>query len=191
MQKIMLAHSVNIALQDEITQRIISIQKELSIKHKELRFYDSSPHISILTKFMSPKLTEKFATAIKDEFSNDKKWELKFSIFTKAEPSSYVFLNFSEETKNRIYELHNRAIKTTKDIVSLGQAGGLPKYQYNPHISIIKLDTNEVDEAFEFIHHKLDGISMPVDTYVITRESLDNKGYGTFPIYSSIHLKPN
>lgn len=51
-----LAHSFNIALSDEISGKIKREQEKLLKLFAERRFYDSSPHLAIATKFMGDKM---------------------------------------------------------------------------------------------------------------------------------------
>lgn len=184
-----LAHSFNIALDKEFSQKLFDIQKRLAIKIKERRNYDSSPHLAFATKFMGQSETGNFVDALVREFSNDTKWELEFSSFSVAETGNYIFLNLNNESRKRLFALHERALTATKGI-GMETHSGLPeKYPYDPHISIIKLQSEEVTRALKLIEKDFLGIKISVKIYEIVRQEDKENGFSNFPTIRKINLK--
>lgn len=93
-----LAISFNISLSSEILQDLKGEQEKLSRIFSEKRFYDSSPHLAIATKFMGDPLTQEFIDAIRNEFEKDSPWELEFADFRPAQTGDYIFLHLSPES---------------------------------------------------------------------------------------------
>lgn len=185
-----LACSFNIVLKKEIMERLRDIQNMLTKKFKEKRFYDSSPHVAICTKFMPLSKTNDFLEVIKEEFRNDDVWELGFSKFVSSQNGNFIFLNFSEETTDKILTLNSRALQCSKGIGFEVQGGAdEPKYPYFPHISIIKLSDDEIEEAMSLMRDNLCGMKMLVQTYEITVQKDDKKGFAYFPGICKIDLK--
>src|SRR3972149_11351622 len=184
-----LACSFNIVLDKEIRERIRKIQNDLVEKFSEKRFYDSSPHAAICTKFMGISKTKDFVEVIQKEFKNDKIWELELSTFVPSDQGTYIFLNFSKKSVDKIFELNKRAIESTKGIGFEVQHGeDKPKYPYFPHISIIKLEDHEVTEAINLIRDDLNGLKMPVRKYEIMVQKDNKKGFAHFPTIREINL---
>ncbi len=184
-----LAHSFNVVLDKEFSKKLFDIQKRLGDKIKERRNYDSSPHLAIATKFMDELVTENFVKALIDEFSKDEKWELKFSSFSPSETGNYIFLNLDKKSKEIIFSLHERALAITKGIGLKSQGGLPPKYIYDPHISIIKLQPEEVFLAMKIISEDFSGITTKVESYEITRQKDNENRFSDFPIIREIMLK--
>jgi hypothetical protein len=185
-----LAHSLNIQLSQEIKGKLRSEQDKLSGKFKEQRFYDSSPHLAIATKFMSEKETDKFVEALKNEFKNDKVWKLEFSDFELAKTMDYIFLRLNANSEQKLLDLHKRAFEATKNIGLEIQTGNKfrPIIIYSPHISMIKLLPEESPKALEIIKNDFSGIKMLVSCFEITRQTDDEKGFSNFPVISEINL---
>ena len=76
-----LAHSFNIRLTPDILRQLRGEQELLAGRFKELRGYDSSPHLAIATKFMGVADSGAFADALAGEFGQDAPWELEFADF--------------------------------------------------------------------------------------------------------------
>lgn len=184
-----LAHSFNIVLDDVIAQKIVDVQKEPSEKFGEMRKYDPSPHLSIATKFMGQSNTDNLVGALKNEFQGEESWELEFAGFAPSETGSFIFLNLSDQSRQKVFELHRRAFEATKDIGYEGHGGLPPEYPYDPHISIIKSKSDERNEALKLINKNLSGVKMKVKSYVITRQDNDENGFIGFHTIYKIDLK--
>jgi hypothetical protein len=118
---------------------------------------------------MGESETNNFVKALDKEFSRDKKWELTFFSFSPSETGNYIFLNLDKKSKEIIFSLHERAFAVTKAIGLEGQGGLPPKYAYDTHISIIKLQPEEVSLAMEIISEDFSGITTRVESYEVTR----------------------
>jgi hypothetical protein len=184
-----LAHSFNIVLSAELTSKVQSVQRLLGDKFLELRNYDSSPHLAVATKFMGSDLTPDFIEALKVEFSKEKSFDITFTSFAPAETGNYIFLNLDTESREKILTLSRRAFQATKGIGFEGHGGTAPKYPYDPHISIIKLENGNIDKALSLINCDFSSITMTVEGFELTRESLNEQGFGEFPIVARINLE--
>jgi hypothetical protein len=184
-----LAHSFNIVLNDDFLKEILEIQKRLKEKITERRNYDSSPHLAIATKFMDESKTDDFVKILIKEFSNDKKQELIFSSLSISKDKDYIFLNPNEKSKEIISSLHKRAFITTKDIGFENHNGLSLKYLYNPHISIIKLQPEQIPLAMEIIGNDFSDFALRMESYEITRQKDRESGFSDFPIIQKINLK--
>ncbi len=186
-----LSHSFNIKLTQEISQKIREEQNKLkSLGFIEKRFYDSSPHLAIATKFMSVEDTPVFIEALKEEFENEDKWELEFSDFGVSETQDYIFLHLTKESEQKLIEFHNRAFEKTKEIgLEVQTARKFRNFAYASHISIIKLLPEEVGNALKAIQKDFSGIKMSVTTLEITRQEDTMEGFSNFPVVASIELK--
>jgi 2'-5' RNA ligase len=185
-----LAHSFNAKLSKEISDKLKNEQEKLrDLGFIEKRFYDSSPHLAIATKFMSEKETEKFIGVLKNEFKNDESFELEFSDFKLSRTRDYIFLHLNFESEQKILDLHSRAFQATKNIGLEIQTGKTFRhFEYNPHISIIKLPQEEIGNALEIIKEDFSGIKMLVNCFEITRQTDDEKGFSNFPVINKIDL---
>lgn len=184
-----LAHSINIRLSDKILDKLKEKQDKLLEKFNERRMYDSSPHLSIATKFMGANDTQRFVEALKNEFENDKVFEIKFAGLRPSGTQDYIFLHLSPESEQKVIELHERAFDATKDIGLEIQTG--PKFRhfdYNPHISIIKLTPEEVTKAIGMIKNDFSGIKTLVSSFYITRQTDNKNGFSDFPTINEIKL---
>ena len=185
-----LAHSLNIKLSEEVIGKLKSEQEKLLEKFSERRFYDSSPHFAIATKFMREEETDKFVETLKNELQNDTVWELEFADFRISETQDYIFLHLSPESEKRVIDFHNRTFKATKNIGLEIQTGNkFRHFDYNPHISIIKLSQENTEKALNLIEKDFKGVKMPVSCFEITRQTDDEKGFVNFPVIEKIYLK--
>ena len=184
-----LAHSLNIQMSKEIANKLGGEQKKLSKEFSEKRFYDSSPHLAIATKFMGEEKTDEFIEALKNEFRNDTAWELEFSDFRISDTIDYIFLHLNTDSEQKLINLHNRVLKATKNIGLEVQTGNkFRHFSYIPHISIIKLSPEEADKALNVIRKDFSEIKMRIDCFEITRQTDDEKGFSNFPIIDKINL---
>jgi 2'-5' RNA ligase len=187
-----LIHSFNIRLSPEVAQKLKLEQEKLSKRFTELRFYDASPHLSLGAKFMTESETDAFVQALAEEFKDDKAWELEFASFqpSDAQEGKYIFLTLTLESQRKLFNIHERAFGVTEEIGSEGMEGATkPKYPYHPHVSVIKVQTEEMPEALKLIKEDFSGVTMPVTHYEVTRQKEDEKGFSTFPVVLEINLK--
>ena len=153
--------------------------------------YNSLPHLSIATKFMGANDTRNFVEILKNEFKEDKIFELEFTDFRPSDTQDYIFLHLSPESERKIIELHERAFKVTKDIgleIQTGNKFRRLNYNYNPHISIIKLNPEEVAKAIGMIKNDFSGVRMFVSSFYITRQTDNKDGFSDFPTIDEIKL---
>lgn len=184
-----LAHSINIRLSEEILEKLKAEQIRLLEKFSERRMYDSLPHLSVATKFMGKEEATQFVEALKREFENEKVFELEFADFRQSGTQDYIFLHLSPESEKKITELHERAFRATKGIGLEIQTGNkFRHFDYNPHISIIKLTPEEAAEAIGMIKNDLSGIKMPVTSLYITQQTDNENGFSDFPTIDEIKL---
>ena len=184
-----LAHSFNVILSSEISQKLGNEQDKLVEKIREQRNYDSSPHLSIATKFMPESQTEAFKAALLKEFRNDISWNLEFAGFSISTGKNYLFLNLSNDSRQKLFELHERAFTATENIGNKGQGGLPPKYTYDPHISLIKLLPEDSDAALKLVGDDFAAIKMRILSYEITRQEDTENGFSNFPVLERINLK--
>ena len=186
-----LAHSINIMLNEVILGKLKNKQNKLLEKFSERRMYNSLPHLSIATKFMEANDTRNFVEILKNEFKEDKIFELEFTDFRPSDTQDYIFLHLSPESERKIIELHERAFKVTKDIgleIQTGNKFRRLNYNYNPHISIIKLNPEEVAKAIGMIKNDFSGVRMFVSSFYITRQTDNKDGFSDFPTIDEIKL---
>lgn len=184
-----LSHSFNIELSQEVLRRLKDEQGRLSERFKEQRFYDFSPHLSIANKFMDAATTPKFIEALINEFKNDSAWELEFADFRPAKTNDYIFLHLSTESRQKLFDLHERAFSVTKNIgLEIPSGNKFRYFEYDPHISIIKLTPEDMREAVGFIKEDFVGVKMPVVRYVLTQQTDDENGFSNFPVVHAISL---
>lgn len=186
-----ISSSFNLVLDSNVSEQIRSIQKELVANFAELRNYDPSPHLSILTKFFDAPTAPTYAAALAKEFHNDTQWQLEFTHLSATHSSTggaYIFLNVSEQSKEALTTLHERALKAAQSIGSEGKNGGPAKYAFDPHISIIKLPQEEAEAALKQINKSFHGVTMPVQKYVVTYQKPRDTNFSDFPIIAEINL---
>lgn len=183
------SHSFNVRLTSDIMRQLKKEQDVLAGKFTERRFYDSSPHLSILTKFMGYADTTAYVQTLMDEFRRDSSWELEFSDFRQCATGDYIFLYLAHESRQRLLEMHERALCITRGI---GLEEQTPKrfrsFVYEPHISIMKLEPVSVPAALPLLSYNFVGTKMPVIAYDITRHTEDETGFATFPVVCAIEL---
>jgi hypothetical protein len=183
-----LSHSFNIELSEEVITKLKIEQGKISEKFKERRSYDSTPHLSVCNKFITKEDTDLFVEALKNEFGKDDVFYLEFADFKQSETGDYIFLHLSPESEKKMIGLHNRALKVTEKIGTEIQAGKFRHFEYNPHISIIKLFSENVPEALNMIKSDMSGMKMLVSSFYITRQDDDEKGFSNFPTIEKIKL---
>ncbi len=182
-----LAHSFNIHLPEPEANQIKQIQEKLTLHFDDCRQYDKSAHVSILTKFMDESHSSAFSDALKKEFAHEKPWILECSHLAPSEGNTYIFLHFTEESKQRLFAIHERAVNVTQEIGSEGKDGLPAKYAFDPHISIIKILPENMNDALALIEMKLN-IEITVDSYEITRQLEDGAGFTSYPVIANIFL---
>lgn len=137
-------------------------QGRLSERFKEQRFYDFSPHLSIANKFMDAAATPNFIEALVNEFKNDTSWELEFADFRPAKTNDYIFLHLSPESWQKLFDFHERAFLVTKGIgLEIPSGNKFRYFEYDPHISIIKLAPEDMGKAIGFIKEDFLGEKSP------------------------------
>ena len=184
-----LAHSFNVVLDKRISAKIKDVQETVASKIKERRNYDNSPHLAVATKFMRAVITDNFVKALYKEFSAEKPFEITFTRFESAETGNYIFLNLDTESREKLFALSERAFQVTRGVGFEGHGGLAPKYPYDPHISVIKLETEEINHALGLINKDLSNLKMRASAFEITRGQLNDKGFGEFPVVATINLQ--
>jgi hypothetical protein len=95
----------------------------------------------------------------------------------------------NKDSEQKIIQLHNRIFEATKNIGLEIQTGKkFRHFDYNPHISIIKLSQEEIGKALEIIKEDFSGIKMLVSSLEITRQTDDENGFSNFPVICEINL---
>ncbi|MCB9790451.1 hypothetical protein H6764_00285 [Candidatus Nomurabacteria bacterium] len=64
-----------------------------------------------------------------------------------------------------------------------------PKYSYDPHVSIIKLEESMMQKALRHINSDFVGKKRKVTRLEVTMEERDETGFGNFPIVLEIGLR--
>jgi hypothetical protein len=115
---------------------------------------------------------------------------LEFGEFKSSQSGDYVFLHLNDLSRQKLFELHERAFRVVHDIgLEEHSDKKFRHFEYDPHISIIKIEPEKVAEALEQIKNDFRGLKMSVTKYVITRQVDDEKGFSVFPIIKTIELK--
>lgn len=183
-----IAVSFNIFLPDSFSRKIKNIQDELYEVIPDRRKYDTSPHLSICTKFMKVGNIEDFVKTVKKEFSNCKSFKLKFTTVGPTKGLNYIFLYLDEDSKAFLRNMNTHALNATKGM-GLETIDGTPiKYPYLPHISIIKLYPEHVEEALRIIGNNFLPIDINISTLEITQELESDEGI-IFPRICRLDLK--
>ncbi|MBI4160282.1 MAG: hypothetical protein HY506_00045 [Candidatus Yanofskybacteria bacterium] len=184
-----LSHSFNLRLSPAITDRLKDRQNKLSEKFDERRLYDTSPHLSIANKFMDAATTPQFIKALDKEFEADSVWKLEFADFRPAPTNDYIFLHLSNVSREKLFALHERAFLVTKGIgLEIPSGNKFRYFPYDPHVSLIRLDPQNMPGALQFLRQDLKGERMAVTQYVITRQTDDENGFSNFPEIHKINL---
>jgi 2'-5' RNA ligase len=184
-----LAVSLNIVIPSQIKERIIDVQHAVNQVVEEQRYYDYSPHLAVVTKFMVKDVSDEYVEVVAEELKEIKQFALTFAGFAPSETNNYIFLNFEEASKNNIFELNKHILTATKKYGN-ETPGGLPaRYPFDPHISIIKLKPFEVKKALHAIRDDFAGEKMLVTELEITRENRREDGFGEFPVVAKIKLQ--
>lgn len=184
-----LAISFNLLLPDNVEEYIKHLQSEARTKTTELRHYDTSPHLAIATKFMPIRLTDKFIDCINNEFKNQKPFEIHFDSLTIAETKNYIFIEPSQETKDYINQLRIKALEVSKDIGFETPKNQPARFEYIPHISIIKCSSENIDAVFNHLEKNLKEVSGTVNTLYINKEQRNKDGYAEFPRVLTLQLE--
>ncbi len=185
-----LAHSFNIHLDTEVIGRLKSEQEKLTKQFKERRFYDSSPHLAIATKFMDKETAQDFVRVLVDEFKDDVQWTLEFSDFSLSDTKDYIFLHLSKKSRRLLFKLHERVFRVTKDIGLEEQSNNkFRHFEYDPHISILKVEPTEAEKALSLIEKDFSGVKTQALQYEITQQTDNKEGFSTFPVIYEINLK--
>ena len=184
-----LAVSFNIVLDEKLKQKLKKVQAIIQKEIPEKRFYENTPHLAVCTKFMPITKVERYKKEIENIFEEYKKFSIIFTTFSPSVTGNYIFLNLDQESKKRIIEL-NRYIKdNTKDIGFESPKNLPPKYPFDPHISIIKLEEYQIQRALNLINENFNNVSMAVTEFELTVEKRDEKGFAYFPVELIINLK--
>lgn len=181
-----LAHSFNIILDSVISDVIKDVQKTICSEVDEQRCYDNSPHLAVATKFITADKTDDFIEALVSEFCNQKPFDIAFTKFEASSTGNYIFLNLDQPSREKIFELSRRAFNATVGIGNEGQGGNPPKYPFDPHVSVIKLNPNDMKKALTLVNKKTVNFCMTVTNFEITRELSDGSGYSKFPVVATI-----
>ena len=187
-----LSHSFNVRLSPDIVRQLKGEQELLAGRFKELRLYDSSPHIAIATKFMGVTDSEAFADALTKEFGGDAPWELEFADFRPSSTNDYIFLHPTKASRQRLLDMHERALAVTKHIGLEEQSSGrFRSFSYDPHLSIMKVGSENITAALPLVAHDFTGVRMPVMAYELTRQLDGENGFASFPVVRTLELETN
>lgn len=184
-----LAVSFNVVIKEDIRNRLKEVQKKLLSEINERRNYDSSPHLAVCTKFMPQNLVDEYTKIIKENFSNLPSFTITFTEFAPSPTNNYIFLNLDEQSRNTIFELNRKIKEVTKRIGNEALNGLPPKYPYDPHISIIKLEEYQVEKALQLLNESFNNVQMTVESFELTVEERDHTGYASFPVKMILKTK--
>ncbi len=186
-----IAVSLNVVLNRDLIKDIKEIQRELNRNYKEQRNYDTTPHLAIVTKFMIPELAHKYANLVTKELITKNAFNISFKRFKVPNAGTYIFLDLDEESKRSIIQI-NREVKKISKNFGFETPKGLPsKYSLDPHISIIKLEQENIGPAYlalKKIKTDLTHRSYLIEELEITKEVRKYNGYATFPKIAQIEL---
>ncbi len=192
-------HSFNVRLAEKVAEKIRKLQERLREEFRELRAYDTGPHLSLLTKFMRIEETDAFARALQHEFRFDGRMEVTFSGIYPSKRGNYLFLYLTPDSEALLKALHCRALDATAGIGVLRQTDrpDRPRYEYHPHVSIIKMDASQVRDAEQVVFQKegeepeergFTGLVMPVQFLELVRQEDDEQGFPRFPVVQAMEL---
>jgi hypothetical protein len=184
-----LAVSFNLRLPYNVYKYAISLQNAARKVTSDLRKYDTSPHLAIATKFMPFILSEQYTNCIRENFLENKKFEIEFDSFKIAETNNYIFLEPTMESKKYILELRKAALEKSKGIGFETPMNQPALFQYDPHISIIKCPSDKIEAILKEINNDLISISGIVEVLFVSREKRRSDGFGDFPEILTIDLK--
>ena len=183
------SHSLNVRLRPDIMQRLRAVQAGLAREFTELRWYDSTPHLSVATKFMPYTETERYARTLRSIIRFGLAWTLEFAEFCPSSTGDYVFLELSRESQTVLKDLHGRILQGTRDIGSEEQTVKLFRsFSYSPHISVMKVGADNVERALGCISESLRDVQMRVNAYDLVRHENDASSFPRFPVYRSYAL---
>ena len=178
-----LAISFNVAIQADIKNRLKEVQRKLNTEISERRNYESSPHLAVCTKFMPQNLVEEYTKTIEDNFSKIPAFTITLTEFAPSPTNNYIFLNIDEESRKTIFELNRKIKEVTKGIGNESPKGLPPKYPYDPHISIIKLEEYQIKKALQLLNENFSNVQMIVESFELTVEKRDESGFASFPTH--------
>lgn len=176
-----LAVSFNIVLSKDIQVELRRLQEKLSSMIKDRRNYDKSPHLAICTKFMPLKTTEVYIPILENQFKDLMAFDIEFTKFEPSTTGNYIFPNLSENSRDNIFKLNEKVKNISKGIGNESPKGLPPKYHYDPHISIIKLETYQIVKALQLLNDDFKITTMKVREIELTVEKRDKNGFATFP----------
>ena len=148
------AISLNIILSKDIINHISDLQSLIYKKYTDLRNRDNSPHLAVCTKFMEKTQIDKYVEILKENITKFKSFNINFTNF--AISGKYILLDLDKESQDKILEINQKVKDLTKDI-GMETVDGLPsKYPNIPHISVVKLEEENVSKALELIQNKVE-----------------------------------
>ncbi len=186
MNKDIYAISLNIVLPDGIKQQVSSFQSEIYKQYKDLRSRDNSPHLAVCTKFMVKEDIDRYIDLLVTELTDLSKFSITF---TDLEISNkYILFNMDIESQKNILNINKRVKDITKDIGMETIDGLTPKYPNIPHISIVKLNKENIPNSFDLIQNKVERTTVNVNKLEITVEEKIDERFSEFTTTHTINL---
>jgi len=185
-----IAVSCNVALKPEFLDEVRKLQQLVTNVYAEQRNYDTTPHIAIATKFMQSRYASEYVTSLLGTFTDTPAFVLRVEAITKASQGTYLFLDLDTKSKQHLVEMRATALTATKGIGYETPHNEPARYQYDPHISLVKLfDHSQLNGALKLLAGKFSPIETVIDSLYITKESRRADGYADFPVIEQIQLE--
>jgi hypothetical protein len=201
-------HTIYIPLPKNFNDELFAIYKDLSQKYTNEYLNENSwkAHVTIGVLPLIDKDTETFVQIGTRVLAGIKKFSVSFSAFELSTDKRYIFLEPDVQSKEKIMELRKRFEKEIKDKFKIEiprkyiekwetytddekerlQQTGSP-YLFEPHVSIVKLDPTESENALKEIqNNKILEESFVVDEFHISGQSEDP--LNEYPILKKIQL---
>lgn len=163
-------HTLLIPLPEKYHKELFSLYKNISKKfvNQYLDAKSFKAHITIGVLPLRDDETKKFVAACTKAVAETKKFVVTFDHFKLGKDKKYIFLNLDKSSEKKILSLRKRFEKETKGKFKIEipekylekwdnytktekdrlRNSGSP-HKFEPHISIVKLNPQESEKAFE------------------------------------------
>lgn len=202
-------HTVYIPLPEKIHNKLFELYKELSGKFENEYLSEKSfvAHISLGFLSLTDEQTDVFLQAVRKCFGEIGKFDLTLADFSISPDGRFLFLNLDKSCEGVLYDLRDRFVKevcakfkmsipqkylnawsslTDEEKKLLITTGS--RYEWQPHVSIVKLKPEEFPEALKICEkYKCDGEEFTAVVFIVSKEcdNLDDQ----YPVIEQIYLK--
>jgi 2'-5' RNA ligase len=187
-------HTLYIPLPQELHNKLLQLYKRLSAiyPNEYLDEKNFKAHVTVGTILIRDSLSTKFVETCEKMLIRCKPFEIKFTDFTTSSNQKYIFLDLTESSRKIMFGLREAFLTKTGKIhkvkipqkyldnwgtyssheKQLLKVTGSP-YEYEPHVSIVKLDPASVEKALEVARSTthVGGKSFKVTEFVVSGQS--------------------